>query len=57
MTRRRIREHYPWRKEAQSRLAEDAKRFIDEVLLPIGKRATVENKCSRLAMAKMAEQR
>lgn len=49
-------EHYPWWTEAQSRLAQDAKRFIDEVLLPLGKRAAVENKCSRLAMAKMAEQ-
>jgi len=49
-------EHYPWWTEAQSRLAEDAKKFIDEVLLPIGERAAVENKFSRQAMKKMAEQ-
>ncbi|MRR15734.1 MAG: acyl-CoA dehydrogenase [Deltaproteobacteria bacterium] len=49
-------EHYPWWTEAQSRLAEEAKRFVDDVLLPIGERATVENKLSRQAMKKMAQQ-
>ncbi len=49
-------ENYPWWTEAQSRLAEDAKKFVDEELLSIGERATLENKFSREAMKRMAQQ-
>ena len=49
-------EHYPWWTEAQRNLAEHAKKFVDEVLLPIGERSTLENKVSREAMRQMAEQ-
>ena len=46
---------FPWWTEAQIKLAEDAGKFVDEVLMPIGTRSTFENKFSREAMRLMAE--
>lgn len=45
---------YPWWTEAQIKLAEDAKKFADEVLMPIGTRSTLTNTFSREAMKLMA---
>jgi len=47
-------DNYPWWTEAQITLAEDAKRFVDEVLMPIGTRSTLKNTFSHEAMKLMA---
>ncbi len=49
-------ETYPWWTEAQKQLAEEAKRFTDEVLLPLGERSTLTNRFSWEAMKSMAGQ-
>jgi alkylation response protein AidB-like acyl-CoA dehydrogenase len=49
-------ETYPWWTEAQIQLAEEAKRFTDEVLLPLGERSTLTNRFSWEAMKSMAGQ-
>jgi alkylation response protein AidB-like acyl-CoA dehydrogenase len=49
-------DNFPWWTEAQNKLAEDAKTFVDEVLMPIGARSTLMNKFSWEAMKLMAEQ-
>jgi len=32
-------DHFPWWTDAQKKLADDAKKYVDEVLIPIGERA------------------
>lgn len=49
-------EKYPWWSEEQAKLSEDAKKFVDEVLIPIGERNVLKNKFSWEAMKLMAEQ-
>ncbi len=49
-------ETFPWWSEAQIKLANDTKKFVDEVLMPIGARSTLENKLSWEALKLMAEQ-
>ncbi|MBW2673376.1 MAG: acyl-CoA/acyl-ACP dehydrogenase, partial [Deltaproteobacteria bacterium] len=47
---------YPWWTEAQIKLAEDAKKFTDEVLMPIGMRSTLTNTFSWEAIKLMADE-
>lgn len=47
-------ETYPWWNETQIKLAEDAKNFADEVLIPIGERDAVLKKFSREGLKHMA---
>ena len=47
-------EKFPWWSKAQIELAEDAKKFTDEVLVPIGERDALLRKFSREGLAKMA---
>jgi len=49
-------EKYPWWTEAQIKLADEAKKFTDEVLIPIGERNALKNKFSWEAVKLMAEQ-
>jgi len=32
-------DYFPWWTDAQKKLADDAKKYVDEVLIPIGERA------------------
>jgi len=48
-------EKYPWWTQEQSRLSDDAKQFVDEVLMPVGMRSSVQNKFCREAIKLMAE--
>jgi alkylation response protein AidB-like acyl-CoA dehydrogenase len=47
-------EYYPWWNEAQIKLAEDAKTFTNEVLIPIGERDAIKKKFSWEALKLMA---
>lgn len=47
-------ETYPWWNEAQIKLSEDAKKFTDEVLVPIGERDALKRKFSWEALKLMA---
>jgi alkylation response protein AidB-like acyl-CoA dehydrogenase len=47
-------EHFPWWNEAQKQLAEDAKKYMDEVLIPIGERDSLKKKFSWDAVKMMA---
>ncbi len=47
-------ETYPWWSEAHIKLAEDARRFTDEVLIPIGERDALLKKFSREGLKQMA---
>ena len=47
-------ETYPWWSEAHIKLAEDAKKFTDEVLIPIGERDALLKKFSREGLKQMA---
>ncbi len=49
-------EKYPWWTPSQIELAENAKDFVDRVLMPIGMRSALENKFSWEAMKLMAGQ-
>lgn len=49
-------EHYPWWSEAQIKLAEDAKKFVDDVLMPVGMRSIAKNEFTREASKLMAGQ-
>jgi len=45
---------FPWWNEAQIKLAEDAKKYTDEVLIPIGERDAIKRKFSWEALKLMA---
>ena len=47
-------EKFPWWNEAQIELAEDAKRFTDEVLIPIGERDALKKRFSWEGVKQMA---
>lgn len=47
-------EHFPWWNENQKKLAEEAKRFTDEVLIPLGERSAFRKEFPREAMREMA---
>ena len=47
-------EKFPWWNEAQMELAEDAKRFTDEVLIPIGERDALKKRFSWEGVKQMA---
>jgi alkylation response protein AidB-like acyl-CoA dehydrogenase len=49
-------EKYPWWTQQQIRLADDAKKFVDEVLMPVGMRSSMQNKFCWEGMRLMAEQ-
>lgn len=49
-------ETYPWWSEAHIKLAGDARRFADEVLIPIGERDALLRKFSREGLKQMASQ-
>ena len=49
-------ETFPWWSESQIQLANDAKKIVDEVLIPIGTRSALENTFSREAVKLMAGQ-
>jgi alkylation response protein AidB-like acyl-CoA dehydrogenase len=49
-------EKYPWWTEKQIKLADSAKQFTDEVLIPIGERNALKNKFNWEAVKLMAEQ-
>ncbi len=48
-------ETFPWWSEAQLKLAEDASKYADEVLIPIGERDAIKRKFSREGLAMMAK--
>jgi len=48
-------ETFPWWSKAQIELAEDAKKFTDEVLIPIGERDALLKRHSRECLAEMAK--
>jgi len=45
---------FPWWNEAQIRLAEEAAKFVDEVLMPVGMRSIAKNELAREATRLMA---
>jgi len=48
-------EYYPWWNEAQRKLADDAKKFTDEVLIPLAERACWERKFPWDALKEIAK--
>lgn len=48
-------EHFPWWNETQKQLAEDAKAFTDEVLVPIGERCAFKKEFPWEAVKEMAK--
>ena len=48
-------EYYPWWKESQKKLAEDAKKFTDEVLIPLAERSSWKKEYPWAAVKEMAK--
>ena len=48
-------DYFPWWTDAQKKLADDAKKFVDEVLIPIGERANWKKEFPREGVKRMAQ--
>ena len=56
MNKEKHMEKYPWWTDKQIKLADEAKQFTDEVLIPIGERNALKNKFNWEAIKLMADQ-